>query len=221
MKTAVSYSSWDSALALGEPWHRRSDLGDTIHLKTKENLYFQGDHHDYFYVVHTGFLQAMVHSYQGHTLLLEIFGPGSLFGEASAFLDEPRHVSTTAITACTLSRYQASALRPVFQQEPELAITLIQLLGLKHRTLIHKLLEATCHSARERLEALLFRIAHSMTDTAELHLTHEQMAHMSGLSRVTVTRILKTLSQEGVIRTRSKGLHILKPEALLQRIQST
>lgn len=218
MRLPISYSAWDTALALGTPWRERTDLGRVRTLEENQTLYFQGDEHDCFYLVRSGFLHTIVHGSNGKELLLEIFGPDTLFGEASAFVNKPRHVSAVAVTPVVLSQYKVSELKPALACEPELAISLIQLLGLKHRNLIDKLFEATSTGARERLEGLLARIATSSADLRSLRLTHEQIADMTGLNRVTVTRALKGLAEEGLISTRGKGVQILAPERLRQKL---
>ena len=42
-----------------------------------------------------------------------------------------------------------------------------------------------------------------------ISLTHEQMAGMTGTTRVTVTRVLKRLGEQGVIQIKGKQLRIL------------
>lgn len=219
MNPPISYSSWDTALAFGTPWRMRTDLGQIRTLEENQTLYFQGDEHDCFYLVRSGFLHTIVHGANGRALLLEIFGPDTLFGEASAFVDQPRHVSAVAVTPAVLSQYKVSELMPVLAREPELAISLIQLLGLKHRKLIDKLFEATSSAPRERLEGLLGRIAASSADIQSLRLTHEQLGNMTGLNRVTVTRTLKALAEDGLVSTRSKGVQILDPARLREKLR--
>lgn len=215
--TNVNFSSWDSSRKFGTSWLCRPDLGKVRKFKEGQILYRQGDTHDYFFLVRSGFLHTTVHSASGAELLLEIFGPDAIFGEASAFVDEPRFVTARAVTPAVVTEYRVSELLPVIASEPALAISLIQLLGLKHRVLIDKLLRATSATPRERLEGLLCRMAVGFEQRQSLRLTHEQLASMTGLSRVTVTRTLKPMADEGLIDTRGKGVKICDPEKLLKK----
>jgi CRP/FNR family transcriptional regulator, cyclic AMP receptor protein len=50
--------------------------------------------------------------------------------------------------------------------------------------------------------------------SALLRLTHQELASLAGTSRETVTRALKALEEEEVIRTRPKEVLIRDPEGL-------
>ncbi|ARP78480.1 regulator [Bordetella genomosp. 6] len=214
----VNYSSWDTSRKFGAGWLLRTDLGRVRAYAEGQALYRQGDVHDSFFLVRSGFLHTVVHGANGGVLLLEIFGPEAIFGEASAFVDEPRYVTARAVTPAVVTEYRVSELLPVLASEPGLAVSLIQLLGIKHRILIGKLLRATSASPRERLEGLLGRIAAGSEETRSLRLTHEQLASMTGLSRVTVTRALKAMAEEGLVATRGKGVEIRDAGRLRERL---
>lgn len=215
----VNYSSWDTSRKFGATWLLHTELGRVRAIAEGQTLYRQGDVHDSFFLVRSGFLHTIVHGTNGGVLLLEIFGPDAIFGEASAFVGEPRYVTARAVTPAVVSEYRVSELLPVLATEPALAVSLIQLLGIKHRILIGKFLRATSASPRERLEGLLGRIAAGSEETRSLRLTHEQLASMTGLSRVTVTRTLKAIAADGLISTRGKGVEIRDVERLRERLE--
>ncbi len=209
-----TYAGWDAARALGAAWFARADLGRTRAVKTGDVLYAQGATHADVYLVRSGVIHTHVLRPDGHTLLLEIFGPGAIFGEASVFLDSPRYVTATAVTPCVVTQVGAAALQAAFASDPQLAVSLIQLLGIKHRGLIGKLLSFTADSPQVRVAGLLARMAQA---DPTVRLTHAQLACMAGLSRVSVTRALKGLAEAGLIATRSRGVEILDLPGLDQR----
>lgn len=215
-----AYAAWDASLELTEPWLRSTDIGSVLRLAPKEVLYNQGDSHDCFYLVRSGFIHTTVTRPDGSMLLLEIFGPGALFGEASAFIDKPRYVSATAVTPAVVSRYRANEVLHTVAQRPELLLVLLRLLGFKHRLLIDKLASFTSTGPEERVLDLLCRVAMANRHlaTQQPKLTHEQIASMTALSRVTVTRTLKGLAERGLVATRSKGVEIKDPDALIEML---
>lgn len=218
-----AYASWDAARAVSEPWLKNTHIGTVQRCRTGERLYAQGDLHDCFYLVRSGFVHTTVLRSNGSHLLLEIFGPGAIFGEASAFIDKARYVTATAVTDVVVSRYSARDVQRIFAREPNLAVSLLQLLGYKHRILIDKLASFSSSTPEERLIDLLARAALSHYDhpVSALRLTHEQIASMTGLSRVTVTRALKLLSERGWITTRSRGVEIIDADGLIARYRQT
>lgn len=212
-----AYASWDAARALSQPWLDNVRIGTVQRLAASETLYAQGDRHDFFYLVRSGIVHTTVLRGDGSQLLLEIFGPGAIFGEASAFIGRPRYVTATAVSDCVLSRYCASEIGQLLASDPQLVVGLLQLLGIKHRILIDKLASFASASPEARLVDLFGRaaLAHRHPGELLLRLTHAQIAAMTGLSRVTVTRTLKVLAARGWVATRSKGVEITAPEAFI------
>ncbi len=66
-------------------------------------------------------------------------------------------------------------------------------------------------SAEVRIAELLRRLGEIYT---EVELTHEEIAGLTGTTRVTVTRALKRLSQSGVIENEAGRIRVLDPLAL-------
>ncbi|RYX93149.1 MAG: Crp/Fnr family transcriptional regulator [Comamonadaceae bacterium] len=221
---APAVASRDAARALGDRWLQHIDIGQVIRLETGETLYSQGARHDCFYLVRSGQVHTTVLRPDGSSLLLEIYGDGSIFGEASAFIDNARYVTATAATPVVLSRYHAGDMRTLCASHPDLVISLIQLLGIKHRLLIDKLASFTSATPEQRVLDLLGRLARSGRAgdsplTALPRLTHAQIAASTGLSRVTVTRVLKPLAERGLISTRSHGVEIIDAPALIALLE--
>ena len=113
------------------------------------------------------------------------------------------------------------------------AVSLIKLLGTKNRLLLNKLTRFTSSDPEERLVELLARVARTwrddpypadVKDTAptarSVHLTHEQIGAMTALSRVSVTRALKSLADKGLVATGSKHVEILDREGLARLLNA-
>lgn len=216
-RSLATTQAWHAARALSAPWLQNTAIGTVERLRPKQVLYSQGDAHDCFYLVRSGFIHTTVLRSNGSRLLLEIYGAGAIFGEASAFIDRPRYVTAEAATAVVLSRYRASDIQRIAQQSPELIVALLQLLGYKHRLLIDKLATLTSSSAEDRIVDLLARIvlATPAEGAQPVRLTHEQIAAMTGVSRVTATRALGNLAEQGLVVTRSRGVEVVDPDRLL------
>lgn len=216
-----AYASWEAARNISAPWIANTHIGTVKRLVPGQVLYAQGDNHDCFYLVRSGCIHTTVLRSNGDCLLLEIYGPGAIFGEASAFISRPRYVTAIAMEETTVTCYRAEEIQQLLTQNPELVITLLQLLGFKHRLLIDKLASFTSESPEARLTDLLGSMVLSQRyqPTLQLRLTHAQIAAMTGMGRVTVTRTLKTLAAKGWVVTRSKGVEITDPDALLALLE--
>ncbi|WP_093125967.1 Crp/Fnr family transcriptional regulator [Variovorax sp. OK605] len=221
---ASAYASWDASLALSTPWVEATHLGSVISLATGDVLAREGERHSYFYLLRSGFVHSTIQRSNGAEFLLEIFGPGAIFGEGPAFADLPRPTTTRVVAPATLSRYLPGDITRKFSAMPELADSLIQLLGFKNHMIVEKLAGVASAAPKERVVDLLLRIARLQSnsnstltqESGDFHvdLTHEKIAAMTALSRVTVTRTLNSLSREGVIETRAKQVIIHDASAL-------
>jgi CRP-like cAMP-binding protein len=220
------YATWDGSLTCMRPWLDAGDLGERIVVSAGSTISEEQVVHGFFYLIRSGYVRATMTRANGVALLLEIFGPGTLFGVGSAFEAGPRFATTCAVTDCALDRFDAAAVAAAFGSRPALALALIGLMSATQRSLARKLMHLTSSTPQERVLELLARVSrverlqHAQKGHGGqpvVHLTHDQLAAMTGLSRVTVTRTLKKLAAEGLVSTRPKHVEVLRPDVLEQR----
>lgn len=213
------YASWDASLRISALWEQATNAGTRVKVVEGHMLYQRGSLSDHFYRVHSGFVAATVNRSDGASLLLEIFGPGAIFGEGPTFAGTPRTATITALSDAELVCYTRSCLAISSESSHRLALSLIELLGAKNHVLVNKLSRFASGTPFERLVGLLGRIAATdrspAGETGVVSLTHEQIASMSGLSRVTVTRTLKAMAAEGLLSTHPSHVRILDRAAIL------
>ncbi|MBP6405395.1 MAG: Crp/Fnr family transcriptional regulator [Proteobacteria bacterium] len=218
-----AYASWDASAALSAPWRQATHLGTLVHLDEGATLYRQGEQHRNFYLLREGFVHTTILQGNGTPLLLEIFGPGAIFGEATAFAALPRSVTIHAASAATLSRYTPAEVEPAIYQQPELAAALLRLMGYKTHFLLRTLKRFASTEPQHRVVELLARVARLDGPpggaNTQVDLTHAQLASMLALSRVTVTRTLKALAQRGLIETESRRVVIRDRESLVAMLR--
>jgi CRP/FNR family cyclic AMP-dependent transcriptional regulator len=216
--TPSAYASWDASQTLSAPWIDATHLGGFITLEAGDTIAREGERHDHFYLLRSGFVHSTIQRSNGSEFLLEIFGPGAIFGEGPAFADSPRPTTTRAVSPALLSRYRPADVAQKFSALPELATSLIQLLGFKNHMIVAKLAGVASAVPKERVIDLLLRVARPPSTQASknltVDLTHEQIGAMTALSRVTVTRTLNSLAQQGLIETRARQVTIPNAPAL-------
>lgn len=231
-RRSPAYASWDASLTVSGPWLQAVELGTIVRREAGQVLYSEASNHEFFYLIRSGFVYTSLQRPNGNSLLLDIFGPGAIFGEGSSFTGPVRSATATTITPVVLSQYHPAHIAKAFAKQPELAVSLIKLLGTKNRLLLNKLTRFTSSDPEERLVELLARVARTWRDDAypgnaavdgvqarSIHLTHEQIGAMTALSRVSVTRALKSLAARGLIATGSKHVEIVDRDGLIRLLQ--
>ena len=180
-------------------------------------LYRQGDSGQSFYYVVSGRVQVEIFQQDGAEFILELMGAGALFGEGAA-LGGQRHISTaTTLEPCVLIEFHYPELKKSFAQHVELATTLMEVVAVKQWVLGMRIQFLATPRPDLRIVELLTRLAdlYGVQDRGGIlirtPLTHEQVAALTGTSRVTVTRTITKLKSEGVILNEGRHFWMREP----------
>lgn len=197
--------TWRIDRQLVEALTEHAAYGRRKKFKKNEVLYEQGEISTRFYFVIKGLVQISIFRVDGSEVVLELMGPDTVCGEGSAFDGLPRFSSAVAIEDTEAIEFDASKMTEVFRQHPEFATSLLRVTSLKQRVVAIRLKHLASREPQERIMELLtrledmFAIDHPKGRLLVTHVTHEQIAAMTGTSRVTVTRTLQRLREQGRI----------------------
>ncbi|HZT04771.1 MAG TPA: Crp/Fnr family transcriptional regulator [Steroidobacteraceae bacterium] len=197
--------TWRIPSELSEKLASYSDYGQLRALPKHQTLYEQGETSTKFYFVTSGLIQVSITRVDGSEVILELMGPQTICGEGPALDGQPRFSRAVSVLPTEVVEFDANKLAPLFQRDPDFAVTLLRVASLKQRVLAVRLEHLTCREPEERIVDLLARLRqmcskrHAGGDLLATYLTHEQIASMTGTSRVTVTRTLGRLRQYGMI----------------------
>ena len=170
-----------------------------------EQLYRQGEINTCFYFVKSGLVQVSIFRRDGTEVVLENMGPNALCGEGAAFDGLPRFSTAVAVEATEALEFDTARLEALMREDPEFALAMLRLTSLKQRILALRLEHLVSNDPEERILELLrrlsemFAVDHERGRKILTYLTHEQIAAMTGTSRVTVTRTLGRLRDKGTL----------------------
>ena len=180
-------------------------------------LYEQGEVSTRFYFVIKGLVQISIIRADGSEVVLELMGPDTICGEGSAFDGLPRFSSAVAVEDTETIEFDTTRLTEAFRQHPEFAASLLRVTSLKQRVLAIRLKHLASREPQDRIMELLtrleemFAIDHPKGRLLVTHVTHEQIAAMTGTSRVTVTRTLQRLRAQGRIGILDGHIVLMRP----------
>lgn len=180
----------------------------------------EGDRGDALFLVLSGRVRAVLSADDGREVILAYLGPGEIVGEMALFDPEERRTATV-VTAepCSLLILSGRPFMELLAQNPPMALSII-------RTLTRRLKETS-----NRIANLIFLDTYSRVGTHLLKMAQQEgrrladgsylitrppqheIAHFIGSSRETVSRALKELEHEGLIKVVGKKviLYRLKP----------
>jgi CRP/FNR family transcriptional regulator, cyclic AMP receptor protein len=156
----------------------------------------------------------------GDNVLLDVVGPGAVFGELALLLPEERR-------SATVSALEAGETRSVFRDDfvrlqrthPGVKDVLLRLLAVQLRSASDRIVEAHYVDAETRVRRHLGRLAelYDRDGTSVIPLTQEEIAEIAGTSRATVNRVLRDEERRGVIELRRGRTTIVDAEQLTRR----
>ncbi len=163
-------------------------------------IYRQGEDAQCFYYLKKGRVRIFITSENGAEKTLSTISRGAILGEAAFFDGQPRVSSAKAVIRCELVPINKQMLTDIIKSSPETAMELFRLQAQTIRMLSAQVDSMTFTDARCRIASFLLGSVQT-TGERRIKTTHEEIASVVGVSRVTVSKIVTKLAGEGIIRT--------------------
>ncbi len=190
-----------------------------------EIIFFENDSEKKLYLLVDGQVKLSMLSSEGREKVMTILQAGDIFGEISLFDHDPHPLTAEVLEKARLMILDWNDLEEIIMKQPRLALKIIEALSKKTRLLASQVRDLVFHDAKGRLANLLIRFAEDFGQKVdegimiEIILTHQEIANLLGVSRVTVTKTLNKLIDEGVIKIKERKIHILDNEQLNALVQ--
>ncbi len=173
-------------------------------LQRGERLYLPGKPND-IYFLKKGSVKLVTHSNEGEELIQEIIQVGEIFGrlhtdDVSSGMESAVAMDEIIVCFLTVNQWQDYVSKNI-----SLNIKVLKWIGLKIRRVERKMDLLYFKDARTRVIELLTDLAHQIGKPKGEHielkvrLTHEEIAQLTGNSRQSVTTLMNTLREEGLI----------------------
>lgn len=160
-------------------------------------IYHQGDKARCFYYLKKGRVKVVMTSADGMEKTLSTASAGEILGEAAFFDKMPRISSAYALTNIEVISVDEAKLLTLIKDNPKLALELLEIQATRIRQLSSQIDAITFMKADGRIASLLLQSASSNI----VNYTHEEIAGIVGVSRVTVSKILNRFKREGLLKT--------------------
>ena len=198
-------------------------VGQLLHYRAGELIYMQQDSADILYLIRKGRVRVYLSTESGEEVTLEIVEKGRIFGESSFVQDACRPTTVSAVTDTELVACRLSELGPALCGSWELTSALLQMMSDTCDYLSRLVKRAYLYYRRERLAAFL--LEQTAVDNPDkgivdgaLPYTHEDLALVVGLSRVTVTRVLGEFQRQGWVECGYRKIRVRDREGLRQAL---
>lgn len=177
-------------------------------------IYYQGDTADSFYYLKKGKVRVYMISHDGMERTLSTASHGEILGEAAFFDKMPRVSYASAMTNIEVVVINKQKLITLIQKSPQLAMELLEMQAARIRQLSTQIDAMTFLQADGRIAQLLLQSMHQDSGKSIVSLTHEEIASIVGVSRVTVSKILNSFARQGFVKTAYRKIIIINKQAL-------
>jgi len=196
----------DEALAsLGRLAARRRYPRDTV-------VFFENEEGDCLFMILEGRIKVTILGDDGREIILTMLGPGDLFGEMALLDNEPRSATAIAVEESELLLLQRSDFQAVVGENPGISIALIKVLTTRLRRANQQISTLALLDVYGRVARVILDMAREegrrLKDgrIAFRRATHQEIANRIGTTRETVTRMLKDLERQGLVRIEGREI---------------
>lgn len=177
-------------------------------------LYHQGEQAECFYYLKEGIVKIFFNSVEGMQKTISVVGDGSILGEAAFFDQMPRISSAQTVTQCTIIKITNRQLEEAFAKNPEIAIHLLRVQAQSIRMLSAQVSGMAFSKADCRIANQLIQSQTTYNGKIIVNLTHEEIGNLTGVSRVTVSKILNNFVKDNIVETAYRYIIIKNIEEL-------
>ena len=193
-------------------------------------LFRQGEPSERVYLVQRGLVKLVRGEPDGQQIIVALRRPGWFVGAAPVILEKPYTASAVTITRSSLSHFAADQFRDLLRDHPSLSWQVHRMHSSELYLQTIRLSELANCQARKRLKQLLCELAASQERSGkdrsgaareiklQLPLKHWELAEVLAITPVYLSRLLRELENEGVIRRCKGWIVILNVDALRNEV---
>lgn len=188
--------------------------------RPREYIFMEGDPALWFCVVKSGHVKIVRHSRTGKDVILELLGPGEVFGGVAVIERRPYPAAAQASDSTVVLKIPADAMIAVSERHPSLIRELALMIGRRLRAAHDSVKSLAVDPVEARLAAALLRLASregtqdKRTLTLPFHLTRQSLADMTGTTVETAIRVVSRWLKDGLVRDEGGRLVFTDLEAL-------
>ena len=171
--------------------------------RARAHIFMEGDASRWFYVVRSGHVKIVRHSRTGNDVVLELLGPGEVFGGVAVIEKRPYPAAAQAAESTVILKIPAEAIIALADRHPALVKEMALMIGRRLRSAHDSVESLAVDPVEVRLARILVVLAEREGSqekagvTLPLHLTRQSLADMTGTTVESAIRILGRWVRDG------------------------
>jgi CRP-like cAMP-binding protein len=205
---ALSASQFDQALAASRP--EEAEAGRVV--------YQRGDAARHFFIVLEGRVRLSVFSRGGEEKVIEILGPGKIFGEVGMFSESGCYpVTAVAASRTRLARIANRDYLAILRECPETCLRMLGHMASRLGRHVQQIEDATLDPATDRFVHLIeSRMPAGTAGPVDVRLdeSRQELASFLSMKPETLSRVLRALTGSGAIVVQGRSVRVSDRAAL-------
>jgi CRP-like cAMP-binding protein len=206
-------------LAAGVLAHVRS-LARTKGLATGRAFFREGERAEHFFVLVSGRVKLTQLTPEGQRVVLRIIGAGDAFGGAGVFGDGTYPIGAEAVEPAVALTWTSEAMERLMETEPRIAMNAVRIVAGRLHDLQRRHRQAMTERVERRVARAVMRLAREagrpVDDGVEIdfRVSRQDIAEMTGTTLYTVSRLLSTWQEQGLLRSRRQRITVTNSRVL-------
>ena len=177
----------------------------------------KGDPGNSLFAVVSGTVKISSSSPDGRNAILNLIGPGEIFGEIAVLDGAPRSADATANTNCELYIIDRRDFLPFVKSQPTLAMKFIELLCARLRWTSQQVEQVILQNLPGRLASALLGLTEERkfdAGSGTLAITQQEISEMVGMTRESINKQLRVWAGRNWVRLEHGAIVVLNTDAL-------
>ena len=166
------------------------DKGEKIHLEANKVFVEPGDQIQYCYMVLNGRVISMEYTIDGSERIYNMFEKGSIFLESNLLMCAPSAISFKTMTETDLVSIEREKLIKSMTNNVNIMLFIMESTTYKYYSAMDQLRENFDHDAAWKV----------YWTKINLKLNQQMLGNLLGMNRVTVSKIIKEMKENGIIQ---------------------
>ena len=204
-----------------EQLHAVARRARTVSLAAGETLFQQGERARAFFLLLDGQVKLYRSSAEGNEVIVDLPDPGTTFAESRLFLEDPRyHLSCAALADSEIAVIDSQGFLAVLRESADTCLLFLRLLSERSERRVEDIDRLALQSSTCRVAGYLLGQLPAGRDEYVLKIAKGVMASRLAIRAETLSRILKQLSEEGVVSCFGRNLVRVHSRERLRRLSA-
>ena len=191
--------------------------------RARQYVFMEGDPAHWLWIVKAGRVRIVRHTHSGKDVVLELLGPGELFGGVAVIERRPYPAAAQALEPSVVLKIPAETVIALAARHPSVIREIALMIGRRLRAAHDSVKALAVEPVEGRLAATLLRLAeregvrrrHGLA--LPFHLTRQSLADMSGTTVETAIRVVSRWLRDGLVEDDGGRLVLTDVTALRDR----